>query len=89
MLRWGLLTLAALLVLIYVGDDLSVRYRMTRHSANDPFETVTIFYATKLKGGKVEIYYNQPASDVCVHALLPHLGHNPCWYMGQTKIVLL
>lgn len=76
----------ALLGVLYVGDDLSVRYRMAHRKDSDPFEGVTYYYATPLKNGRVEVFYDQPQTEVCVHALFPHLGHGPCWYVTRHTV---
>ncbi len=92
---WRLVILGVLVAvttaggLAYVVDDLSVRYRMTRNRANDPLDTVTLYIATKLKNGQLEIFYNQPVTEVCVRALFPHLGHRPCWYVRRTPLKLV
>jgi hypothetical protein len=82
----GALVIVALLALVYVGDDLWVQYRMARASALD---TVTVYYATKLKNGQLEIYYHQPVTEVCVRAMFPHLGHNPCWYVRRQTVKVI
>jgi beta-lactamase regulating signal transducer with metallopeptidase domain len=74
---------------VYVGDDLFVRYRLMQHRDGDPVDSVTLYYATKLKNGQVEIYYHQPVAQPCVKALVPHLGLGPCWYVRRTKVLLL
>ena len=89
MLRWSVVALVVALALLYVGDDLSVRYRLTRHQPDDPLEAITVYYGTTLKGNKVEIFYDNPSTETCVHAMLPHLGYRPCWYVGRIKVVVL
>jgi hypothetical protein len=84
-------TLAVLVLataLAYVTDALWVRYRATLNRANDPLEAVTLFVGTKLKNGQIEIY-NQPVTEVCVHALFPHGGHRPCWYVRRSPVKLV
>ena len=88
-LRWSAVGFVVALALLYVGDDLSVRYRLTRPQPDSPLETVTVYYGTRLKGNKVEIFYDNPSSETCVHAMLPHLGYRPCWYVGRIKVVML
>lgn len=84
-----LLITVASLILLYVGDDLFVRYRLGRGIVGDPLETVTVYYATRLKNGKVEIFYDSPATEVCARALFPHMGYRPCWYVRRTKVKLV
>src|SRR5215475_2390907 len=86
----GLLALAIIVaVVMYVGDDLFVRYRAAHPQPGSPLETVTFFYGTTLKNGKLEIFRNDPHTEVCVHALFPHLGANPCWYVTRQKLRLI
>lgn len=72
-----------LLGVLYFGDYLSVRYRIPK--GREPFGVVTVqtSYAVKQKDGKTEYYFNPPENQTCVHALFPHLGYSPCWYLGR------
>jgi hypothetical protein len=74
------------LALVYAADDMRVSYKMNRGGARDPLETVTLYYATSLKNGKVEVYYDQPVTQVCVHSIFPHSGYTPCWYLNRSAI---
>jgi hypothetical protein len=82
-------TLAGLLMalaLVYAGDWLRVA-RQARADGEAPvFETLTFYVATPLKNGKVEVFYDQPQTEVCVRALFPHLGRRPCWYAKRQPI---
>ena len=71
------------LVIVYVGDDLSVRYRIPK--GRQPMGTVTIqrYDAIPEKNGKTEFAFENPAIQTCVHSLFPHLGYQPCWYLGR------
>jgi hypothetical protein len=71
--------------LLYVGDYASVRYRIPR--SRDPFGTVEVqpYYVVPLKDGKTEFMFLKPESQVCVHSLFPHLGHDPCWYVSRHR----
>lgn len=85
----GLVVVAALLALTYVIDDLAVRYRLTRHVADDPLDTVSLYYATRLKNGTIEIFYTEPVTETCVRSLFPHLGLAPCWYLRRQHVKLV
>ena len=87
--RSVLLGVVVTVVLFYVGDDLVLRYRLAYGSAGDALETLTVYYATPLKNGKVEIFYDTPATEVCARALFPHMGYRPCWYARRTKVKLV
>src|SRR5881397_799240 len=82
----ALVGLVLLLGVLYVGDDLLVRYRVAHRVDRDPFDQVTYYIATPLKNGRVEVFYDQPQTEVCVHALFPHLGRRPCWYARRQRI---
>jgi hypothetical protein len=77
LLRWILLAILITPVAVYAADDALVRL------ASDPFDTVTVYVAAQLKNKQVEIYYHQPEAEVCVRALMPHLGRRPCWYVRR------
>jgi hypothetical protein len=47
---------------------------------------VTFYVATPLKNGKLDIFYDQPQTEVCVYSLLPHAGYRPCWYAARQTV---
>jgi hypothetical protein len=83
-IRRTILSVLATLVLgpalVYAADDLLVRAR------REPTETVTVYVATKLKNGQLEIFYNQPVSETCVRSLFPHGGRRPCWDVRRSPL---
>ena len=84
-MKRALLFAAMLLVILYTGDYLSVRYRIPNR---EPLGTIKIqsYYAVRQKDRKVEYYFLDPENQQCVHSLFPHFSCNPCWYVGrQTK----
>jgi hypothetical protein len=81
-----LLSLAALLLILYAGDYATLRYRIARRGPDSVLSTVTIFYAAPLKGGKVSVFYDQPQTQPCVRALFPQLDHAPCWYLRRRSV---
>jgi len=85
MLTWRRLALAVVLLdaLTYAGDYLAVRMRMASDRA--PFDTMEIqrLLAIRLKSGRYEIMLDDPEMQRCVHALFPHLGYQPCWYLAR------
>jgi hypothetical protein len=85
-LRRVFLATGVVLATLYVCDDLSVRYRMAHGRPSDPLEDVTVYYATTLKNGKLEVYYDQPQTQTCVHAMFPHFGYSPCWSARQRRV---
>jgi hypothetical protein len=66
--------------LLYLADDLSARYRMRHGRAGDSLDEVRYYYATPLKNGKLEIFWDQPQYGLCLRSLFPHFGYDPCWY---------
>jgi hypothetical protein len=76
----------ASVALVYVCDGLWVWYRMGNRRAGDPLGAVTFYYATTLKNNRVEVFYDQPQTEVCVRSLFPHLGHRPCWYASRDTV---
>ncbi len=71
------------MIALYLGDDLSVRYRIP--GSRQPFGTVTIrrFDAIPGKNNKTEYVYENPVTVTCVRSLFPHLGYVPCWYLSR------
>jgi hypothetical protein len=74
---------------VYAGDFLFLRFKMATGKAGAPFGLVTVYQAAAMKSGKVEVYYSNPSHEVCVHALFPHEGHAPCWYLNRAPIKLI
>ena len=77
--RWTLLTAA----LLYIGDYLSLRYRIPNH--REQFGTVMVerSYAIPQKDRKTEYMFDPPAPQTCVNSLFPHFGDPPCWYLRR------
>lgn len=86
-LRITLVALIAAIVVLYVGDYLFVRYRMTKNRIGDPFESLKIepTFAIPHKNGSAEIVIGDPQVETCVHSLFPHMGYAPCWYLNRTS----
>jgi hypothetical protein len=83
-----LLALLLVVALVYACDFASVRLRMMHAKPGDPFETITSLRILAIgeKGGKTEYDVDpvQPQqTGVCVHALFPHNGDLPCWYLKK------
>jgi hypothetical protein len=81
--------LATILTLVGVaalalGLDYAVFH--LRVAANwNPFGVVTVdhYYAVQQKSGKTQFIFDPPAPQTCVHALFPHSGRLPCWYLSR------
>jgi hypothetical protein len=74
------------LVAVYAADYAWSEYRLGHASGADALGTLTFYYATMLKNGKLEIFYNQPQTEVCIYAIFPHAGYRPCWYAARNKV---
>lgn len=79
-----LLSLIALLALLYVGDDLSLRLQIPKRPQ---FGTVHLqpYLAVPRKDGRIEYMLDDPVDQPCVHSLFPHFGDSPCWYLNRQK----
>ncbi|HKM90127.1 MAG TPA: hypothetical protein VJX29_05890 [Candidatus Acidoferrales bacterium] len=85
----GALVLAALVAAAAGCEDLWLRYQMAHGTAANLFEQVAIIEAGEVKGGKLEYYMDQPQIQECVHAIFPHFGNAPCWYLKRHTTKLL
>jgi len=79
------ITVLALLIL-YLGDYLSVRYRIPKSRSQFGVVKIQRYYAVGLKSGKTEFMFLTPENQVCVHSLFPHLGYSPCWYLSRRSV---
>jgi hypothetical protein len=86
--KWIGIAAVLALAILYIGDFVSVHIRMRHPKPNDPFETITALrlLAISEKGNKTEYAIDQvqpQQTGVCVHALFPHAGDPPCWYLKR------
>ena len=75
-----------LFVMVYACDYALLHHRMGKHSGADGLGTVTSYYGTALKNGKMEIFTDQPLTETCVRSLFPHSGLRPCWYASRNNV---
>lgn len=82
-MKRGVTIVVLLLAAVYGGDYASVRFRIP--PGRVPFGSVTVrrYYAAMKKDGKPDFYFNPPEAEPCVHALFPHFGYPPCWYLSR------
>ena len=59
------------------------RYRLWTNRQPYGQITVTSYDAVTQKSGKTEFLFNPPEAETCVHALFPHQGYPPCWYLAR------
>jgi len=69
LVKWLVVIVVAALGAVYAVEGLRLQT-----------ETLTFYYSTLLKNGRVQVYYDQPQTEVCVRAVFPHGGRRPCWY---------
>jgi len=83
----ALLIVAAVLpAAVYLCDSLWIEYRMRNPNAGDAFGDVTFYYATRLKSGRLEIFFDQPQTEVCARSLFRHAGRRPCWLLTPNQV---
>lgn len=77
------LSVLSLTLLAYGADYAVFRYRVASH--RQPFGQVTVlpYDAVLQKSGKTQFIFNPPEVQTCVHALFPHGGYEPCWYLQR------
>jgi hypothetical protein len=76
---FALILLAAL---AYGCDDLLARFRTNR------LEVIRVdqVYAVRNRWNVVEYSIGTPVNTPCVHALMPHFGAAPCWYLKSRTL---
>ena len=82
----ALFSVLMLLLFSYALDYVVLRGRMLHPTASLPLEHLTRrrLLAIKVKNGTYEYELdeiNPTETLTCVHALFPHLGDPPCWYL--------
>ncbi len=72
---------AALLLIWYIGDYISLKIRRA------PLSTVKVskFYAVPQKDGKTSFEPGETELQTCVNSMFPHLGYSPCWYVKRHR----
>jgi hypothetical protein len=78
------------LVFVVVGGLLAFAvdfalFRMRVSGNRNPYGSVWVShsYAVLQKNGKTEFIFDPPQPESCVHALFPHSGMQPCWYLSR------
>ena len=86
---WSLAIAALATVLAYICDSLYIRYKLGGANSSAALGSVQYYPAVQQKDGNLEIYYESPQNETCVHALFPHYGYNPCWYAKRKTVRLM
>ena len=70
---------------VYAGDYGAARYRLAHAVPGNPLESVQIqrYYGVPQKDGRRAIVLDTPQTQTCVHAIFPHFGYKPCWYVKR------
>ena len=81
-MKWLLIAGASLLIL-FLGDYISIVYRIP--SGREQFGSVEVqkLLAVPQKDHKTEYIADPPQTQQCVHSLFPQLGLAPCWYLSR------
>jgi hypothetical protein len=79
----GLASAVGIMICAYAADYALFRYRVAAN--RQPFGQITVnsYDAVQQKNGKTEFLFNPPVTQTCVHALFPHAGFVPCWYLQR------
>ncbi len=83
LLKRAALVVVLLLGVVYAGDYIQLRYRMSRNRS--PYGAVQVrrYYDVTMKNGKPEFFFDEPIEQTCVNSLFPHFGYTPCWYLRR------
>ena len=79
----SVLTIVGAAALAFVVDYAIFRLRV---AANwNPYGSVVVdhYDAIPQKSGKTELIFDLPQPQTCVHAVFPHGGSPPCWYLSR------
>ena len=81
-LKVAIIIVAALSVLLYAADFVSLRVGVPPREKLGSI-TVHTYYAVKLKNGRTE--YDNGSDQVvnCSNSLFPQFGVDPCWYIAR------
>ena len=77
--KWAVVAVLVAFGVLYGVEEIRLRHAASASSGSQT-ETLTFYYSTQLKNGRVQVYYDQPQTEVCVRAVFPHGGRRPCWY---------
>ncbi len=80
-----LVIVAVLLALVYISDYALLRIKMAGSAPGTAYGIVKIqpLYAVPHKDGRAEYMFGDAQNQTCVHALFPHSGYSPCWYLNR------
>ena len=74
------------MLLLYAGDYASAKFRPPGNRETLGSVDVRVMWAIKLKNGRIDYQFGDVETQPCLHAIFPHLGYTPCWYLTRHKI---
>jgi len=80
------LTTGVLLLLLYLGDYVSILCRIPKGREQFGAVQVQRLLAVPQKDHKTEYIADPPQAQQCAHSLFPQLGLAPCWYLARHAI---
>ena len=80
--KYTAISLIALFVVTYAADFAVFELR-SRSGHGFDTRKITPTYAVPEKNGLDEYMFGDPTTVTCVHALFPHNGDQPCWYLDR------
>jgi hypothetical protein len=69
-------------ILLYLGDWLALRWRISHGTAYGTVE-VHQFLASSLKGNKTEYDMIGTVQKTCSHSIFPQNGNPACWWLER------
>jgi hypothetical protein len=72
--------------IVYAADYAIFQHKLSTNGGAAALGTVTSYYGTALKDGKMEIFTDQPITETCAHSFFPHSGYRPCWYAKGNNV---
>lgn len=82
-LLYGIVAIASLVLVVYVGDYLALRFQIPHGRPQFGQISVDTLWAIQQKNGKTTYQIGQPEITPCVHSLFPRYGYDPCWYVSR------
>jgi hypothetical protein len=76
----------AAFAIAYGVDYALFQVKMSKNGGAAALGSVTSYYGTALKDGKMEIFTDQPQVETCAHSLFQHSGYRPCWYASRNSV---
>jgi len=79
----AVVTVAVVAAVAYGVDYIVFRIRAATNRNAYGSVVVNHYTAVLQKNGKTTLTFDPPQPWTCVHAVFPHAGSLPCWYLSQ------